>query len=66
MAPTKLYCPWNRGHLLESAMGHSTRMGQIHHAPEWGETAKSQVGPYHPNAVVTHGDILYVDWYMHH
>lgn len=49
---TNPYCPWNRDHLLESALGFSGGMGPLVHGPGWGRTAQ-------PNAVRTHGDMLY-------
>lgn len=58
---TKPYCHWNKDHLLESAMGWSSRKGQLLCVPG-GEELLSLWWDCHSNAGGTHGDARYGDW----
>lgn len=55
------YCPWEEDHLLESAMGRPTEVGQLLHAHGWGVTHQLLVGSCYSNAIRTRGDTLQMD-----
>lgn len=62
---TRLCCPWSMDHLLESVMGCYAGMVRVLHVSGRGGTAHFPIGPVTLMYVKTHGDRLYVDWYMH-
>lgn len=66
---TNPYCPWNRDHLLESALGFSGGIGQLVHGPGWGRTAQSPgdlVSLMRSGPMETCYILVCVDRYMHH